>query len=68
MKEDGVPSLKNLALNGRDLLALGLPKGPAVGRCLEWLLTRVQEDALPNDRPALLAAARDWAEKEGETE
>lgn len=68
LKEDGVPSLKNLALNGRDLLALGLPKGPAVGRCLEWLLTRVQEDALPNDRPALLAAARDWAEKEGETE
>lgn len=46
-------SLKNLAVNGRDALALGA-SGPTVGRVLNTLLSEVQEEVLPNERDALL--------------
>ena len=51
----GVPcfALKQLAVNGRDLLALGL-SGPAVGAALEELLEQVMDGTLPNEREALL--------------
>ncbi|MDD2214823.1 MAG: HD domain-containing protein [Oscillospiraceae bacterium] len=50
-------SLSDLAVNGRDLLAIGL-RGPAVGQGLRLLLEQVVEGRLPNDRPTLLQAAR----------
>ena len=50
-------SLRELAVNGNDLLALGL-SGPAVGRTLEALLAQVLDGALPNEREALLAQAQ----------
>ena len=50
-------SLKQLAVNGNDLLGLGL-SGPAVGRTLQGLLDQVMDGPLPNDRDALLTAAR----------
>lgn len=49
-------SLKQLAVNGNDLLGLGL-SGPAVGRTLQGLLDQVMDGTLPNDRDALLTAA-----------
>nr|WP_325232428.1 HD domain-containing protein [uncultured Oscillibacter sp.] len=54
LAEDACFSLKRLAVNGRDLLALGL-SGPAVGRALEELLEKVMDGALPNEREVLLA-------------
>ena len=51
-------SLKDLAVNGRDLQALGIPPGPELGRILETLLDAVLSDRLPNQREALLEAAR----------
>lgn len=48
-------SLKDLAVNGRDLLALGL-RGPEIGKALEFLLSQVVDQALPNEKEALLAA------------
>ncbi len=53
LAEDACFSLKQLAVNGRDLLALGL-SGPAVGAALEDLLDKVTDGALPNERGALL--------------
>ena len=50
-------SVKDMAVNGRDMLALGA-KGKAVGECLNHLLALLIEEKLPNDRDALLAAAR----------
>ena len=47
-------SLKQLAVNGRDLLALGL-RGPAIGRTLQSLLEAVVDGEVPNQRKALLA-------------
>ena len=46
-------SLKNLAVNGRDLLALGL-RGPAVGRGLDACLDAVMDGRVPNRREELL--------------
>ncbi len=54
--ENACLSLKDLAVNGNDLMALGL-EGPAVGRCLTYLLEQVLDEAIPNERTALLAAA-----------
>ena len=45
--------MKQLAVNGNDLTALGL-RGPAVGRALETLLSKVVDGELPNQRAALL--------------
>ncbi len=47
----------DLAINGDDLIAMGL-KGRRIGQCLESLLLRVQEETLPNTREALLEQAR----------
>lgn len=53
LEEDACFSLRQLAVNGRDLLALGL-SGPAVGAALEELLGKVVDGTLPNKREALL--------------
>ena len=49
-------SLKDLAVNGHDLMALGY-EGREVGRKLEGLLELVMDDAVPNTKDALLAKA-----------
>ena len=49
-------SLKQLAVNGRDMMALGL-KGPAVGSMLQALLEAVMDGGAENEREALLALA-----------
>ena len=51
-------SLKKLAVNGRDLLQAGVPKGPTLGQTLNTLLEQVMAGNLPNEREALLSAAR----------
>lgn len=50
-------SLRQLAVNGRDLAALGL-SGPEIGRTLNKLLDQVVDGELPNERETLLDAAR----------
>ena len=58
LARDACFSLKQLAVNGADMMALGL-HGPAVGRMLQALLEQVLSEALPNDRDALLRWARE---------
>ncbi len=48
-------SLRDLAVNGSDLLALGY-SGKAVGETLNALLNSVIDGALPNEKSALLAS------------
>ena len=55
-------TLRQLALRGSDLAQAGVPAGRAVGECLQYLLERVIEDTLPNDRAALERAAAAWAD------
>ena len=47
-------TLKELAVNGRDLTAAGL-KGKAVGEALQALLEAVMDGKVPNEKEALLA-------------
>lgn len=48
-------SLKDLALNGRDLMQMGMKPGPEIGKTLEMLLDQVISDEVKNEREALLA-------------
>lgn len=57
LAEDACFSLKQLAVNGHDLLTLGLT-GPAIGQTLNELLDRVVSGELPNEHAALLEQAR----------
>lgn len=50
-------SLKDLAVNGADLINLGYAPGPALGAALNGLLARVVDGSLENRREALLAEA-----------
>ena len=52
-------SLRDLAVNGRDLQALGIPAGPELGRVLNRLLDEVVSDRLSNEKGALLQRAKD---------
>ena len=55
--ENACLSLKDLAVNGRDLVALGF-QGPAIGKTLHYLLEQVLEENLPNEKNALLEAVQ----------
>lgn len=52
-------SLKDLAVNGSDVLSAGIGPGPAVGQALQGLLDQVISGALPNEKEALLRALKD---------
>ena len=52
-QENSCLSVKDLAVDGHDLMALGL-EGKAVGQCLNRLLEQVLEEQLPNEKEALL--------------
>jgi len=50
-------SLKDLAVNGRDLIAAGIPAGKELGRILNELMNCVIEDPDMNEKNKLLAVA-----------
>lgn len=52
--------LSGLALKGGDLLEAGIAEGPALGGLLVGLLERVIDGELPNEREALLQAAKGY--------
>ena len=49
--------LKDLAVNGKDLMALGFPAGKKLGACLNRLLELVLEEKIPNEKEVLLRQA-----------
>ena len=51
-------SLKQLAVNGRDLMELGF-SGSEIGAALDALLQKVMDGELPNERTALLEALKE---------
>ena len=59
IKEDNTClTLKDLAVNGHDLMALG-HKGKAIGENLNRLLGLVLDETIPNEKAALLAALQE---------
>jgi tRNA nucleotidyltransferase (CCA-adding enzyme) len=60
-QENSCLSLKDLAVKGNDLMALGFT-GKAIGQALQVLLEQVVDEQLPNEKEALLS----WLLKERE--
>ena len=57
LSENACLSIKDLAVNGHDLMALGYA-GPAIGQTLQFLLEQVLDDRLPNEKEALVNALK----------
>jgi hypothetical protein len=58
-QRDAAYRLADLAVDGRDLLAIGYQEGPPLGAELARLLDVVIDDPSANDRDALLELARE---------
>lgn len=52
-------SLKDLAVNGKDLMQLGFPQDKSLGNALNTLLELVMDDKIENDKEKLLTKARE---------
>lgn len=55
-------SMGDLAVTGRDVMELGVPEGPLVGRALEEALDAVVDGRVENDEAALKAFLAEWSE------
>ncbi len=51
-------SVRDLAIGGRDLMELGVPRGKQMGVLLEQMLGKVINEEIPNQKDALLDAVR----------
>ena len=58
LAEQACLQIKDLAVDGGDLIALGYTPGPALGKCLEHLLNLVLDEEIPNEKDVLLQAAK----------
>ena len=64
LRQKSAMGLKDLAVNGGDLIALGVPAGKKMGAILRELFEAVTDDPAMNSRDALLALAKNlWEEK-----
>ncbi len=64
MAQDPVVTLNRLAINGHDLMALGI-QGKTIQTILDRLLEAVIEETLPNEANVLLKAARAFLDEKG---
>lgn len=55
-------SLSELAVNGTDIMEIGIPQGKKIGCILECLLMLVMDNALPNDKAVLIDYVKNNAE------
>ncbi len=63
---EGVPlKIQDLAVDGRDLIGMGLKPGPHFGELLSFLMERVLDDPSLNRRDRLLALVQERLEGEG---
>ena len=61
LEEDACFSLKQMEVNGHDLMTLGLT-GPAIGKTLNLLLEKIVNGELPNEKEVLMEQARKFME------
>lgn len=62
LASDEAFSLKQLAINGRDIIALGVEPGPKVGAALNAALEAVIDERVENVREALIAFVGEYLE------
>ena len=58
IRENECFSLKQLAVNGKDLIEIGITDGREVGETLKYLFEKVLNEELENDRQTLINAAK----------
>lgn len=63
LAEKSAVSLKDLKVNGNDLMEIGIPKGKAIGKILKNLFETVTDSPEMNDREKLLTLAKNLFEK-----
>lgn len=63
LRQDQCVSLKQLKINGKELMALGIPQGTQVGEMLAWLLSQVLVHPEWNEKERLFAMAKEKCEK-----
>ncbi len=52
-------SVRDLAVDGNDVIACGIPEGPEIGKALASLTEQVMDGQLPNERESLLRFLRE---------
>ncbi len=57
--EDACLGIRDLAVNGNDLMELGLQPGPALGQTLEYLLEAVLDERVANEKDALITLIKE---------
>lgn len=67
VQSGAVLGLKDLALDGRQLIALGFPQNHLIGLALHHLLDQVLDHQLPNDQATLSQAALEWLKDKQES-
>ena len=60
LEKDNALTLKDLAVNGRDLMAEGIPAGKAIGTILNELFETVLDDPSMNTKEKLLPVAKNF--------
>ena len=60
LAEEPCFSVKDLAINGKDLIGLGVPEGTEIGRILNSLLDDVMSERVQNTREELLERVRGY--------
>lgn len=61
LKEEHCFSVKDLQVNGNDVIQAGIPRGPQVGHVLSLLLEEVIDGITANDRSVLLRRIREMS-------
>lgn len=62
LKENECFQLKDLAINGKDLIEIGFPQGKLIGMMLNILLNLVISESISNDKESLLNYAKSHIE------
>jgi tRNA nucleotidyltransferase (CCA-adding enzyme) len=62
-QKDMALKITDLAIRGEDIVSLGVPRGPEVGKILNYLLDEVLEDPLVNTRDKLIDLTKEYVSK-----
>ena len=60
LKENHAYEISMLDITGKDLMDIGISKGPKIGEVLEFLLEKVIENPLNNEKSILLSLAKEF--------
>lgn len=60
LKENHAYEISMLDITGKDLMDIGISKGPKIGEVLEFLLKKVIENPLINEKSILLSLAKEF--------